>query len=336
MSNDDVLTAFYAATAEDPASPHLIYIAIGCGMSPHPYGSHSPQQYPPQVAAWPGRKVCILIDARFEEKPLYVFRDLGVSGLAAGNPINTIGDTTFIVIQRHWEWKNPADTDQIRALCEVAMRNPQTFMILQDYTGADPTPYYPLPAFGRPLLDKVLFDMTGSRFGGECYIDFAKIRIRRNPVTGAFLQTRFQPLSAFWHELDREALGDELERRYSIATYTVYPHYLELCGRLEPKPWRNADVLRAAMTPMCFTYGFREPPALTPEYLRAFLQSAVLDFTAAIDAPMPTEDLARIIDAPERESIPHVLGVAKAIMQDSAVAASSRMETDTESEITPP
>lgn len=335
MSNDDVLEAFRSCQLMEAGPmgydfPHLIYVAIGCGMSPHPYGSHSPQQYPPQVAAWPGRKVCILIDENFEPRPLYVFRDLGVPD--PFRAVNTIGDTTFITIQRHWDWKSPADHGQIRALCEVAMCNPQTYMILQDYTGADPTPYYPLQAFGRGLLDKVLFDMTGSRFGGECYIDFAKIRIRRHPATGAFLQTRFQPLSTFWHEMGREALGDELERRYSIATYTVYPHYLELCGRLEPKPWRNADVLRAAMTPMCFTYGFREPPALTPEYLRAFLQSAVLDFTAAIDAPMPAEDLARIIDAPERESIPHVLGVAKAIMQDSVTAAVA----DTESEITPP
>lgn len=338
MNHDDILDAF--RTSQPPSAdpmgydfPHLIYIAIGCGMSAHPYGSHSPQQYPPQIAAWPGRKVCILIDEHFEAPPLYVFRDLGAPDLSPAHPINIIGDTTFIVIQRHWDWKNPADRGQIDALCNAAIHSPHTYMIVQDYTGEDPTPYYPLQAFGRPLLNKVLFDMTYSRFGGECFIDFAKIRLRRDPATSHFLQPRFQALSAFWRDMDPDTLREELDRRYSIATYTVYPYYLELRGRLEPKPWRNADVLRKTMLPMCYTYGVRDD-ALTIENLQSFLCSAILDFTAAIESPMELIDLIRIIDAPERESIPHVLSVAKALMLDMRSPAA--MATDTETEITPP
>jgi hypothetical protein len=324
MNHDDILAAFRDTVGDN--FPHLIYVAIGCGMSAHPYGSHSPQQYPPQVAAWPGRKVCILIDERFEPAPLYVFRDLGVSHPVAC--VTTVGDTTFIVIQRRWDWKNPADHGQIHSLCGAAIHSPHTYMIVQDYTGEDPTPYYPLQTFGRTLLDKVLFDMTYSRFGGECFIDFAKLHIRRDPVTGHFLQPRFQPLSAFWRDMEPDILRDELERRYSIATYTVYPHYLELCGRLEPKPWRNADVLSQAMLPMCYTYGIRGT-SLTVENLQSFLCSAILDFTAAIETPMELIDLLRVIDAPERESIPHVLGLAKNLMLDMRSPAP-------ETQITPP
>jgi hypothetical protein len=332
MNNDDILSVIY-----DGPVPHLIYLAIGCGMSAHPYGSHSPQQYPPQVAAWPGRKICILVDEHFEPSPLYIFRDLRVEQ----RPVVTVGDTTFIPIQRRWDWKSPSDQDLIASLCTIAVSNTPTYMIVQEYSGEDPTPYYPLYSFGRPLLDKVLFDMTYSRFGGECFIDFAKIHIRRNPATGHFLQPRYQPLSAFWHDMDLDTLRDELERRYSIATYTVYPHYLELRGRLEPKPWRNADVLSRTMLPMCYTYGLRDA-ALTVDNLQTFLCSAILDFTAAIEAPMELIDLLRIIDAPERESVPHVLGVAKALIVDMRTPPPTKnaMETDTganaKAEITPP
>jgi hypothetical protein len=336
MNHDDILHAFYASN-DATGAPHLIYIAIGCGMSAHSYGSHSPQQYPPQIAAWPGRKVCVLIDERFEAPPLYVFRDHGAPDLSPAHSINIIGDTTFITIQRRWGWKNPADHNQIHTLCNVAIHSPHTYMIVQDYTGEDPTPYYPLQSFGRPLLDKVLFDMTYSRFGGECFIDFSKIDIRRAPTTGHFLQPRFQALSAFWRDMDPDMLREELERRYSIATYTVYPHYLELRGRLEPKPWRSAEVLSRTMLPMCYTYGIRYAD-LTVDNLQSFLCSAILDFTAAIESPMELIDLIRIIDAPERESIPHVLGVAKALMLDMRSPPPTAMAIDTEkgSEITPP
>jgi hypothetical protein len=330
MNHDDILSAFREAVT---TAPDLIYVAIGCGMAAHPYGSHSPQQYPPQVAEWPGRKVCILIDSHFEPAPLYVFRYLGF-GLpdVRDDPIVQIGDTTFITIQRHWDWKNPADHEQIVALCQTAIHFPRTYMIVQDYTGEDPTPYYPIQTIGPRLVDKVLFDMTQGRFGGECFVDFGKVRIRRSPRTGGFLQPRFQPLAAFWQEMSPEALYEELERRYSIATYTVYPYYLELRGRLEPKPWRNADVLRTAMKPMLYTYGLSDA-SLNEDNLRAYLRAALLDFTAAIETPLDMYDIERIIDAPERESIPHVLGLAKKLMMESRAAPpSNAMET----EFTPP
>jgi hypothetical protein len=326
MNHDDILAAFRDTQPPAYTMPDLIYVAIGCGMTAHPYGRHSPQQYPPQVAAWPGRKVCILIDEHFEPAPIYIFRDLGAPD--PFRPIQAIGDTTFIVIQRHWDWTKSADYGQIYALCEAALRSPHTYMIVQDYTGTDPTPHYPLKEFGRPLLQKVLFDMTYSRFGGECFIDFSKIHIRRDPATGHFLQPRFQPLAAFWHDMDPDALREELDRRYSIATYTVYPHYLELRGRLEPKPWRNADVLSKAMLPMCYTYGIRDA-GLTVENLQSFLCSAIMDFTAAVETPMELIDLMRVIDAPERESIPHVLGLMKSLILEMRA-------TDKETEITTP
>ena len=294
-------------------------------MRPHLYGKHSPQQLPPQVAAWPGRKICILIDEHFEPSPLYVFRDLGIS-----EPVGSVvimGDTTFIVVQRHWNWDDPVDHNQIYELCNMATHTPQTYMIVQDYTGTDPTPYYPLHQIGSLLLDKVLFDMTYSRFGGECFIDFNKIHIRRDPATGHFKQPRFQSLSTFCHDMDPDMLREELDRRYSIATYTVYPYYLELRCRLEPQPWRSAEVLRKAMQPMCYTYGLRDASP-TVDNLQTFLCSAILDFSAAIETPMEQVDLIRIIDAPERESIPHVLGIAKAIILEA--------RTPTEPEITPP
>ena len=346
MNHDDILTALYAST---PTPPHLIYVAIGCGMTAHPYGSHSPQQFPPQVAVWPGHKVCILIDEHFEPAPLYVFRDLGITGPGLGpGPIpgqpltvNVADDATFIVIQRRWDWKNPVDAGQIAALCQVCIENPHTYMIVQDYTGEDPTPYYPLQRGGggahggrSRLIDKVLFDMTQGRFGGECFVDFSKVHIRREPHTGAFVQRRFQSLMSFWRDLDADELYAELERRYSIATYTVYPHYLELRGRLEPKPWRSAEVLRKAIQPMVYTYGLPDA-SLTEENLRAYLRAAILDFTAAIASPMDLIDLERIIDAPERESIPHVLGLAKTIMMDSK-RPPTPAAPHTETEITGP
>lgn len=324
MNHDDILAAFREATTE--TAPHLIYVAIGCGMDPHPYGHHSPQQFPPQIAAWPGPKICILIDEHFETAPLYVFRDLGVEGpLPAQSIVRAADNTTFIVIQRRWEWTRPADHGQIHALCNLAVHHPQTYMIVQDYTGEDPTPYYPLQAFGRPLLDKVLFDMTGSRFGGECFVDFSKITLPRDSATGHFVQPRYQPLSVFWREIDPEALREELERRYSIAVYTVYPCYLELRGRLEPKPWRNASAISKTMQPMCYTYGLRDA-STTEDNLLTFLCSALQDFAAAIDMPMEPVDMYRIIDAPERESVPHVLGIAKSIMNDTRSPAA--METE--------
>jgi hypothetical protein len=321
MNNDDILTTLRDCITG--GAPTLIYVAMGCGMTPHPYGKHSPQQFPPQIAAWPGRKICVLIDEYFESHPLYVFRDLGIPDPIG--PVAIVGDTTFIVIERRWNWGNPADHNQIYELCNMAIHNQHTYMIVQDYTGEDPTLYYPLQQFGSPLLDKVLFDMSFSRFGGECFIDFSKIHIRRDPVTGHFQQPRFASLSTFWRDMDSDTLRNELERRYSIASYTVYPHYLELRGRLEPKSWRNAEVLRKAMQPMCYTYGLRDA-SLTVENLRTFLCSAILDFTAAIETPMELIDLIGIINAPEGESVPHVLGIAKAIM----------LEGRTEAEITPP
>ena len=163
----------------DSIKPQLIYFAVGPAFNLQ-------QQYPPQIAGWPGTKLCFLIDPLFEEK-LMLFEELGITPNADGVAI--WADTTFVMIRERFAFDNQYG-DLLYALCAYCVVHP-TQMIVQDFCGGFLNPSrYPIAKFGPALKEAVLFDMTyGDDRGSTCNLDFSKVEIFRTPTGGFYHPT---------------------------------------------------------------------------------------------------------------------------------------------------
>lgn len=169
--------------------PDIIYLSIGCAQGYYEPGSprESSQQYPPCIAGLGGRQICILVDPRLESP----IRALPIPEPTEA-PILHDKNVSFIPVRRFFEWDSNEDRQFIDALCRLAI-DQKTRLIVQDYTGHDIHPDYPIDRFDRDALcRKVLFDFTYNE--GGCFVDLSKVRILCKS-DGSFLQPSFEPLS---------------------------------------------------------------------------------------------------------------------------------------------
>ena len=189
MTLNDITTLCTKICNEEQTT---IYFAVGCGLEYYAPGTHPPQQYPPFMAEFPGRHICILMDPLLESPPK-VYADLGVSVPDTGSDTGpvTIGNVTFIPVRRNFEWGSEEARLFIDELCILCLDTPAR-LIVQDYAGNYIDRYYPIDRLGTQITKKVLFDVT-YRDGG-CFIDLGAVRILRHR-DGSFVQPRYDPNS---------------------------------------------------------------------------------------------------------------------------------------------
>jgi len=248
--------------------PAYIYLSIGCAQGWHSPETQQPQQYPPQIAALPGRKLCILIDPQLESPPVSV-KTLD----PAANPADTVyvinPNLTFVVIRRNFIWPELSLMNRLYALCT------QTRLIVQDFTGEIIDRYYPKTP---GLLRNVLFDYTYN--DGGCFIDFSKISILQRP-DGSFIQPAREPIADVHPFTTPEQLAPILKARTDILFNYVQRLY-RIQTNTEPfRDWCTPDVVARYADPLFAVYGI--PPATDTGSLERLMLAAFADLSAAAD-----------------------------------------------------
>ena len=295
--------------------PDLIYVAIGCSQKRHEYGKHSPQECPPFVRDWIARvgesalAVCILIDPDLEED-LYVLRDLTDDELA---------HTKIITARRELCWSNLDDKAFIRSLCDLAVNEPDTYLIVQDYSGEDIRRHYPLDWFDRStLLRKVVFDV-GFMEGG-CWLDFDKVRLKRD-ADGGFLQPPYMPLSSAIAiaspELSISAGEAEVirflaERRYYMLVSYVFGYYRHPAER----DWCNAEAVAQKFREIAATEAYGVPVSITKENLKLLATRMVEDFARTAGAEITAAEIADMLDEPTEKVLPAAVCTLRSIINE--------------------
>jgi hypothetical protein len=260
-------------SSADP--PSLIYVAIGCGQGGNPPDTPPEQEYPPQIDVWPGdRKMCILIDPHLED------------------PIRAVATevVTFYPIRQPWDWNSTADRTFLYGLINFVMR-PQstTRLVVQDYTGVDIRPHYPLEVYpAQELLSRVLFDFTQVNPG--CYINFSQhsILCDRN---GDFIQTQYLPLMRFGGHRDR--LKYEMQERYLTLTHYVHRLWRIQEGLEPPRDWLHVEDVAARIRRLCVAYNL--PRSTTQDCLVNLLTQGLNDFALVTHTPLTMAEMDGLV-----------------------------------------
>ena len=277
--------------------PSLIYLAVGCAQGFYTRDKSSPQEYPPFVVAWPGRKICILIDPELESPP-YCFQNLGLQ--KEYHPVTHIGDTSFFCIRKRFETP-PAiygeDMHFLISLCTMAC-NSSSKLIYQDYSGRYTDNLFNLimeSSDREKLIKSVLFDATYKDSG--CFIDFDKIRILRDNK-GDFIQPAFETLTFLRLNGHLQFLAEEKKRRKMILGDYVHRYYQILIGGKEPRDWCTGEIILGRIKPMTEIYGTRH--AIDVESIYDLLEAVLLDFCMCDELYLPENDMKIVIDAPDK------------------------------------
>jgi hypothetical protein len=297
MNYDDILT--YCRSK----NPALIYVGIGCAQGHHPPDNEDnwAQEYPPVLAMETrGYRIAILIDPALE-RPVRALRDVGLDGSHDVVEDPHVG-ITFICVRHLFHWPRTYEspiaaphTAFIHQLCEMAVYSESTQLIVQDYTGFDIRPYYPLNQFNHnKLKDRVLYDMTYT--GGGCSVDFTKVNVLRR-ASGDFIQPHYTPLLTL-KSLGAPAkiIANEAASRREILELFVHRYYHVLCGNKEPRHWCTEDHVMNAAEYLFYTYGLI--PSVVPTNLRALMAEALLDFLAIRSTHLCLADMYTLIDSP--------------------------------------
>ncbi len=317
MNYDDILTY---CKAKNPA---LIYVGIGCAQGHYAPDNedHWAQEYPPVLAAETrGYRIAILIDPALE-RPVRALRDVGLDGSHDVVTDQRAG-ITFICLRNlfHWPRTNNSPLSSPHAtfmnqLCELAVYSESTQLIVQDYTGLDIRPYYPLNQFNHnKLKDRVLYDMTYS--SGGCSVDFTKVTVLRR-ANGDFIQPHYTPL----HTLSVLGIPSaiiiaEATNRREILELFIHRYYHVLNGNKEPRHWCTEDHVMNAATYLFYNYGLI--PSVIPTNLRALMAEALMDFMALRSTHMCLADMYTLIDSPTED-----YGMALRIVQPLQLSGKS-------------
>jgi hypothetical protein len=288
--------------------PDLIYVAIGCSQKRYEYGKHSPQECPPFVRHWThiglsSNTVCILIDPDLEDDP-YVLMDLTEEELAHHR---------IITIRRNFNWKTEATF--IDSMCEFALSAPNTYMIVQDYSGTELHKYYPLQRFGSALLQKVIFDV--SYMDGGCWVDFDKVRLERDMVTGAFLQPPYMPLSRAISITTPDVIYFLAERRYYTLVSYVFGYYRHPDERV----WCTPETVAFKMSEICASEAYGVPISVTKENLKLLAIRMVEDFAKTADAKLSSTEIAEMLDEPTEKVLPTTVSTLRPMINELVTSA---------------
>jgi len=285
--------------------PSLIYLSVGCAQGYHPRATAQPQQYPPFVAAWSGKKICILIDPCLEQPP-YAYLDLGID--SAENVVD-IQDTRIYCLRQHFEMIDPpsvqaqyrSDSEKyepdmafLHALCDIAYTG-KTKLIYQDYTGRITDYLYPISRYDDPerLKANVLFDVTYN--DGGCFIDFSKVKILMKP-NGDFLHPQQETLVNLRDH--QHLLQLYAQKRKSDLGYYIHWYYQILLGNKEARDWCSPQTVLPKMKPLCEMY--KTPLATDKASIHILLKTALFDYCASTDHFLTEAEVDEIIESPDQ------------------------------------
>ena len=297
--------------------PDVIYVGIGCSQKRHEYGKHTAQECPPFVRNFVSvaTAVCILIDPDLEDD-LYVLRDLTDEELSR---------TRIITVRRNFYWENPDDMSFIHSLCGIALRGPDTYLIVQDYSGEELRRHYPIQHFGPALLRKVVFDV--SYMGGGCWLDFGKVRLERD-MDGGFLQPPYMPLSSAIAVASPEVIQFLAERRYYTLVSYVFGYYrrpVEPCEEhsqrppsadIEPRDWCTPETVALKLREICAAEAYGVPVSVTKENLRVLASRMVEDFAHTAGAELTAAEIARMLDEPTEKVLPRATSTLRIMINE--------------------
>ena len=266
-------------------NPDIIYVAVGCSMAHWPVGDmhDTPQGHPPPIKALGGRQICILVDPTLENPPR-------CTGLTAPTmePIIRTAEATYIVLRRYFDWDN-GDQPLIEALCHQAITT-KTRLIVQDYAGNIINQHYPLAQFGRPLLQKVLFDFTYQ--DGGCFIDFSKVRIITRP-DGSFVQPFYEPVADVIPHLDKAQREFILRSRNdTLHCYVKRLHNVQ-SGTEEYRDWCTPHHLHLKMGPLTTIY--KTPHSTDNAALEKLMVAYLHDLCRAVGDFMSADDALALV-----------------------------------------
>jgi hypothetical protein len=297
MNYDDILA--YCKSK----NPALIYVGIGCAQGHYSPDNedHWAQEYPPVLATETrGYRIAILIDPALE-RPVRALRDVGLDG--SHDLVEDVRcGISFICVRHLFHWPRTYNsplsaphTAFMHQLCELAVYNEFTQLIVQDYTGIDIRPYYPLNQFNHSRLkNRVLYDMTYT--GGGCSVDFTKVNVLRR-ATGDFIQPHYTPLHTLSSiGIPSAIIATEAANRREILELFVHRYYHVLCGTKEPRHWCTEEHVMNATEHLFYTYGLI-PSAITTN-LRALMTEALLDFLTMRSTHLCLSDIYTLIDSP--------------------------------------
>jgi len=275
--------------------PQLIYFAVGPAHNLQ-------QQYPPQIAEWPGKKLCFLMDPLFEEK-LVLFEELGLTPDDKG--IATWVETTFVVFRDGFSPQNVYG-ELLDSLCAYCMEHP-TQMIVQDYCGGFLNPsLYPIAKFGPGLKECVLFDMSyGDDRQSTCSLDFSKVQIFRTP-TGGFYHPTLERLTTLRGHVSNHFIRSEMKRRASDVMGYAHRYYCVQVGLKEDRDWCTVEAAIDTMKAPCGIYGLPVDPS--PEGIKALLWTLYEDFCgAANEEPLRGEAYERTLLNTKSDEFPSLM-----------------------------
>ena len=278
--NNDAIIAYCNAEI-----PDIIYLSIGCAQEPCSLRK-SPQQHPPCIAALGGRQICILVDPRLES-PISI-----LEMETTESPILHDKNVSFIPARRYFEWHSADDRRFIDDLCRIATTQ-KTRLLVQDYTGYDIYPEFPIERFDRDILcRKVLFDFTYNE--GGCYVDLSKVRILLR-ADGSFLQPAFEPLVA----VPFECLAVTIQQRHmNMWSYVKRLHRIQT-GAEEARDWCAPATVLERMTPLCKAY--RVARGTDNATLEKLMLLYLSDLCACAGEVMTEEEARRIVRAPGKD-----------------------------------
>lgn len=306
----------------------LVYIAIGCSQKwyrPALTDQHcgvndgvitpryqqtgaagSAQEYPPFVAEWPGRKLCILIDPELEESPVGIVQAGGAAAALADAVPLTLEfmkgrpSVTFVALRRNFRWY---PTDEGYAECKMfldcliqpCLAPAGPHMIVQDYSGTDIRQFFPIKDYGHPLMAKVLFDITGGDAG--CFVDFSKFRVVRDPA-GHFVQPAYTPLWKLKALRLGKAYEDQIRDRYNLALDSAARCWRAQNGHDQPRDWYAPHRVADRIKPLLYAYGI--DPILAnrgdePLIPFAAVEEPIFDLCAAVGHYMSHEEIYSLV-----------------------------------------
>lgn len=293
----------------------LVYVAIGCAQGHYQYGIHSPQQMPPCIANWRGRKLCLLIDPYLEPVP-YLYRDIGVPS-GSGDTV-TVGHTTVVCMRNEFHWPSRFTEPMVARphcelmdqLCATACADGGPHVIVQDYCGNDIRLYYPVSRFPDVLRKKVLFDFTYRDSG--CFVDFSKVRLLLDSA-GDFIQPAYSKLATIVDAgLETEARVFEVNRRCSTMSYAVLPLYLIQIGLKEPREWCTAERVLTEATYIFGIYGIT--PSADTGTLKRLLSEFFFDIARAAEIYSSEEEEVDIMIDNGGEGYKNAIDMMKALV----------------------
>ena len=263
--------------------PLLLYVGIGCSLGHYPPAKHPPQQYPPYLRDFSCQQICVLIDPKLEMPPR-VFGDIR-------------GDVTILpIVDSYHHTSQYGDStawflEGLAKLC--AGPGTRVQMIVQEFTGTDIQPFYPLH-LGCNILKNVLYDPTYGSCDCACWPNFSTIL---RDAEGGFIQPAYSPLYPLRSLVPRDIFLVQHRKRTFPIVGILSRLYKNLRGIGEVMEWCTVEKQAYIIQYYSFIYGVST--GTTVAQLRDVLIGAVKDICAfLLGKPMFQEDIIAIVDSP--------------------------------------